>query len=1168
MMKKLFVLFTMLLPVLGHAKVGGLEQINAVKGPYFGSEDISWVDSALVVVHPGMIARHDYESPRQWTNEEQLDLIKDFDPDSIQCWFGIPFAKSDVARSRGIAVCGGMEYEYESGIHGFQYLETHIFNGNGIGVTEKGSHATQRVYQTKGMNHLAPKWHEVVNAGTQRCAVPGDSLFQDNIIHGIGHPYGQFDDWSNRFFIEYLKKNFSPEEIVEMGIEDLEKFHIRRLAGYLRKSYKNDHEKIIDDPIMHEFIRFHYIELAKKQINIINQAKAVRAKAGKAIPAYYGNISGMTHVRSYGFPLSEITDVVYQEHSEFAQPCHRGKDRMDAASTLVCKNGLAAGGYDKPVWVMLHDGYWENLYRRISISLVNAEALANGGISVLCMKREIPEGSFRDINRHHAQLASQNRVLFTDRDRVAKVGLIRSLPNEMWGYFSKFNLKRHHLKHFGAAGRLLEDNHILYEVAVLGHPDVYDDSHSTERLSRYDTLVLPYIDCVSDRHIDILSKWTRKGGKLVLWDKYGTKDEERILRDGNAFAKLVAKPGKGQIVMVSEEEIKTYRNMESGIGEKIAAKIKREKDPLLKTDVDEKVWFNYFVHGNGPMVSVAMINYDIEPINDKVHPTGEFKVSIKVDNPEVYKNAYFITDDYKTYGADVPERIELPFKREGGYLTVRVPPIDVFGVVAFASEGEYMARSNAAELRKWVDRVGIANRSRWQELDDSEREMLDEAKGLLAEIQGDAKVSDFAKIGGQCKVAAQKLESAVKQVTMDVARKKKDVELQNAWADSAHKFDFGTEEDVLYGWKPVTDPMVYLKDRGYGWTYAEKLASVKCTTGDSLHGDYVRSQNPREQLPGLSFHFPFVLPPEWAAKFRADIPNGEYIVTVICGDEDAHYAQNKPAITYVDAQGRPALYGDSIPMGFYENRSFRATVDQGYLELKFWGRNVGPLWQNNCEWLINGLIIQKTTEKLSPETTESLARSDLHSRAVVRAYSVIGPLDDKDCLGLDLDYLAEELDLSNEYEGQAGMVKWEPAPVVEGQAPTAHFSEIFFGSRDGEKGGHYSNFSPGIKPAVGLAATFVYVPKPMKAVLESSSTQMAIGYVNGEQVFRDEYIAGVFPNEDSVQINLKQGWNSIMLKTTCHWGDEWASWISLYTTDGIPLSEIAGVAITADREKK
>lgn len=1143
----------------------GMEQMNEAKGPYFGPcEDIEWVNWAVVLTHPGMIARHDYMSPRQWTNEELHDFINDFDPDEIQCWVGQPFAKSDIARSRGIAVSGGLEYEWESGIHGFNYFEDQIFKGNGIGVTENGSLAVQRRYQTRGMTHMAPKWHEVVKAGSVRWAYLGDSVDQDNIIHGIRHPYGQFDDYANKFFLEYLQKHFSNDQLEKWDV-DPKTFHIRKHLSGLRQNKLNNRQ-ICVDPVIHEFIRFHYIELTRKMIDVMNQAKAVRVKNGLAIPAWYGNLSGMTSHRSFGITLSQYTDTIMLERSEYAQPCHKGKDRMNAWSTLMHKNSAAAGNFEKPVWTFTYDSKFTNIYRRLSIVMANAEAIANGGVHVQCKRREIPEGTFRDVNRHHAQLAAQNRVFFTDRSRFAKTAIIRSVPSEHWGFFSTLSFDRPHLEQFGIVGRVLEDNHIMYEVAILGHPDFYDDSKHIARLGRYETLILPYVECIADYQIEALEKWTRNGGRLILWSNCGQLDEEMDPRKQNAFENIKRDPGRGTVVEISTQTAEDYWNQVNGAEQKILAKIDNT-EPYIKTDVGKKIWFNCYRHGAGPMISVAMINYDLEPVKDIINTRKNFTFSVKVDNPSDYKKAYYIYDDYKTYGAKVPEMVELDFAIQGDYLTVTIPNIDIIGVVAFASEGEFDARNNAAKLRKAYHRFKIAKRARWQQLTQQDEEVLRQAKDILSRIQGNVKVYNFAQISRDCDRMGQKLNSGIKQTASNVKRRAVDQATQNIWADSEYKFDFGVENNSPYGWETVTDQTVYLKERGYGWTEAQYLASVKCISGDKLHGDYVRSQNPREQLPGLSFHYPFILPPDWRAKFRVDLPNGRYHVTVICGDEEAHYCQNRVAITYVNAQGEPALYGNRIPMGFYDNRTFPVTVENGFIELMFWGRNVGPLYANDCDWLVNGLIIQKTGEQLTDASQKSLAETNLHDRAVVREWSVIGPFKDEHCMGLDVYYPAEELDLSGEYKNADKTLKWQQIDELEGFAPSVYFSKLFFGTGEEVFGGLYEAYTPGIEPSVGFAATFVYMPEDMEVQMESSSTQMAECFVNDIPVFRDEYIAGVLPKEDSVKIKLKTGWNSIMLKTTCHWGDEWASWLSLYSSEGKPLSEMKRVLISSRPRK-
>jgi len=1140
----------------------GVDQMRDKEMTFPGeAADIDWVNWAVVVTHPGHIARHDYVSPRHWTDEERFDFLRDYDPDHIDSWWGTPFMKSDVARSRGISVGGGMEYEYESGIHGVQYFERRIFGKNGLGVRENGSAATQSRYNTFGMTHMAPKWHHTVKTGTQRHAPFSDSLNHDNIIHGIGHPFGQWDPYANRFFQEYLEENFSPEQLSDWGVQSVEDLNMRGHLKRLRDQGLSN-EEIVDDPVIKEYVRFHYVELTRRLINIINQAKLVAVKEGHAVPAWYGNLSGMAKSRSMGLTLSQFVDVVAIEHGAYGQPSHRGGDSMDAYNTLIYKSGDAAGSYAKPVWGIISDGKYQNPYRRLSQAMQSADAVANGGVKMqFHTTRDIPEGVSRDVQRHHAQLAGQNRVFFTDRERIARVGLIRSVPNEHWGYFSTLGFDRPHLTHYSSAARVLEDHHIPYEITIFGHPDFFDDSVHLARLERYDTLILPYGEAVADYQVEALEDWVRAGGKLVLLGDYGTMDEDRNPREKNAFEGLIEDPGKGEVAFVSSETAEAYREMDAE-AEAAIAEVFRREDPILETNGDEMIWYNLYRHGAGPMLSLAMMNYEIEPFKDTVVTKQDIEVGVRVENPDVYTHAYYITDDYKTPGAPVPEMVELPLEKDGDFLRVTIPSLDILGVIAFATEDEFAARSQAADLRKWHNRYRIAKRARWQELTPEDEALLAEAAALLDTVQGDAEVSDFAAAEEACRAMAGRLESGVRGVTMDVIRQDAASRLENQHADAEYRFDFGPEEYLTHGWLPVTEHTPYSPERGYGWTDAVFLKALRAHTGDDLHGDYIRSQDPREQLPGISFHYPFIVAPPWDASFRVDLPNGDYIVTVVAGDELTHYNQNRVGITYVDANGEPALYGDRILNGFYENRSFPVTVEDGSLELRFWGRNTGALYANNCDWLVNALIIQKPDALLSEATQASVSRTKLHDRAVIRDWMVIGPFDDPDCMGLDIDYAAEEVDLDGTYEGQDGEVAWKPVTDLEGMAPTVYFSQLFFGEIGKDNiTHHYTPLGPGIEPAVALAVTFVYVPQDMEAVLESSSTQMAQGFVNGEEVFRNEIMAGVLPEEDRVRIHLKQGWNEILLKTTCYWGSEWASWMSLYDADGTPLAEVEGVLI-------
>ena len=80
-------------------------------------------------------------------------------------------------------------------------------------------------------------------------------------------------------------------------------------------------------------------------------------------------------------------------------------------------------------------------------------------------------------------------------------------------------------------------------------------------------------------------------------------------------------------------------------------------------------------------------------------------------------------------------------------------------------------------------------------------------------------------------------------------------------------------------------------------------------------------------------------------------------------------------------------------------------------------------------------------------------------------------------------------------------------------------------------------------------------------------SQTGIIYVNGKAVYTDKLSAGLLPEEQKTAITFQQGWNSILIKTLNHWGDEWSIWAGLVTTNEEPLVDQPGVIISAQGDQ-
>lgn len=1051
---------------------------------------------------------------------------------------------------------GGMEYEYEAALHGVYGFGVEIFEGNGLAVKEDGSGVVQS-YGCYEMTHLAPKWHALVKSGMLRFGMYGDSVAQDNIVHGVHYGYGNFDDWTNLKFVKYMTEKFTADELAKMGF-DPEGFHIRLYLASKRRFLTN--EALILEPVIHEFIRFHYVEVIAALVDIHEQIRLNCVKAGRPVAACYGNQASLHNYRTLGVSLSEHVDVVWIEDSGWISEAISDIQKKQAGSTLIYKVGRASGHFEKPVWGAPHAFLKGMVNKRCAQGLSLAEAQANGGVLFQGLTDWKAGEPGWDANRHHAQFVSRNRVLFTDRKPIAKVAVAKSVPSLFWRWFSSLEVERPHLDHLSGAARFLEESHIPYEIIILGHPDIFDDMSQLSRLERYETLILPNVDAISDKQVAEISKWVRNGGRLVLWDEVGTRDEELKPRTEPAFKKLTYEPGKGKVVTTLDQGpiihpntghvyglAKAYLEQTPGIGKKLE-KLIGSKNSVIETDLGELVWLNVWQHGAGPMMSVQLVNYQIDTEADKANPCENFTIRLRVPANAKYERADYFFADYITHGAEPPESIQLAFEQKDSFVEVKVPRLDIFGIVVFSTKEELAARTAAAAVRKWYQRLKIAKRCPGQNIDDASP-LLQKAKNYLDGIQGDANVANFTPLLEPDRELAKQLHQNLKittdQVTADRGKPCQDLNVAQAFK----KFDFGSQR-TLPAWTAVGIDTAYNSDRGYGWTSNGPLSVVDYKQSDSVHSDHVREKNPADYIKvnpdiergrqGNSYH-PVLLPPKNEGRFRIDLPNGTYMVTVVVGDYESHYSQNRTGITYVDAEGLPVIYGDCLYAGYFQNRVFETEVKDGSLDLRFWGRNVGPMYQNNCQWLVNAVVVRKASEPLTASENEYLTTAKTQSTATICNWYVLGPFDDEDCTGLDTIFGPEKnTDLNANYKGKAGTIKWQKLAPLKGRTPYVSFSGLY----------------DDIDEVAAFAMTRVYCEQATEAILIASTSQVGTAFVNGKEVFRDEYPAGLLPHEEKVAVKLNKGWNTILIKSMNHFGDEWSVRAGLLTPDGKPLADI------------
>ncbi|WP_352423366.1 hypothetical protein [Proteiniphilum sp.] len=580
--------------------------------------------------------------------------------------------------------------------------------------------------------------------------------------------------------------------------------------------------------------------------------------------------------------------------------------------------------------------------------------------------------------------------------------------------------------------------------------------------------------------------------------------------------------------------------------EKITGIMQLEKD-ILDTDLLPTVWTNVWKHGAGPMTTVTLVNYDLKANDDFVRPVRNF--TIRFQSPDVNKlsKAYWFAPDY--FGDDPPPPIELAITRDGNWINVQIPQLDLFGVVVFSAEQELPVRTNAAAARKAFNRIRIAQHclEGAPVMDDAAETAV---RQTLAKIQGNAAVEECSALSEEMQILADSLYAIQTTVTYRVMAEIEQSRQQTLNAEGVLRFDFGTR-NAAKEWIAIEPNTIYTSMLGYGWTVNQDIVAVERSKPDALHSDFIRNINPiNSSWPGKSKNrmYPFIDPPHRPGEFRIDLPNGKYRVTIISGD----YSEMNPgggtanegrtASTYVEANGKLKLFGEMLRSGRFDNRAFETTVTDGKLILRFFGKNVGPLYHNSIEWLVNGVLIQTMDQTPTAAAQTSIKSGMFMKAASITNWHVLGPFADKDFQGMEIDFGPEtNTDLFKTWQGKNGVVSWVPWTADSSEVARVPLDVLCNVSTEG---------------LVAFAQTRVSCSVPTDALLHISMTQRGAVYVNGEKVYEDQLAVGLLPQEAQIPIRLNAGENTILVKSLHHWGDDWAIRTGLNDLRGQPLSNL------------
>src|SRR5690606_26126683 len=113
-------------------------------------------------------------------------------------------------------------------------------------------------------------------------------------------------------------------------------------------------------------------------------------------------------------------------------------DRIKAL--LLVKLGYASGDFKRPVWLQYSALFHSPVAAKSRLRFISAQSLANNGIPFTWATTTGPSGWFFDTEAKISQFVQRHRHLFSRCDGYANVGLVYSLPTQMWKRCAAFEL--------------------------------------------------------------------------------------------------------------------------------------------------------------------------------------------------------------------------------------------------------------------------------------------------------------------------------------------------------------------------------------------------------------------------------------------------------------------------------------------------------------------------------------------------------------------------------------------------------------------------------------------------------------------------------------------------------------------------------------------------------
>jgi hypothetical protein len=500
-----------------------------------------------------------------------------------------------------------------------------------------------------------------------------------------------FSPWAQAAFRNHLA-TLSSEQIEELDISDPSSLNVRE-AFRNRGLSTSDDLHPATDPLYREYLLFQHEGLQALLASYKERIDTAFPNRESRTTFLYGNQyvgDSLSNVPAAALHVSEILDFVNIEDNRTLPP--------DIVREPVYKLMRASAKGDKPVLFegQMHDqpGSAESLrgldptkrYHTLQ-RLQLAEAYANG------VPRKLPLTSWGNIEAENTvthwvrkdgtipeELQAFADFLWTNEHLLRPVtpdndvAVVCSMPTLLWENAPQWDRSpERHLDAFRGVCALLREAQIPYDVVIFGHNRLYDDAPHLERLSDYDSVVLPGVTSIADRQVAALKEATDDGCAVITSMTVPDRDESyrpqtREWLTGDAVTNLSDDPG-----LVRTRDNRTTGSLVDAITGPAGVTL----------DEASEIAVNRLRTADPETLQLHLINYAYDRATDSIRSVEDLTLSISDSSIEFDPAA-------ATYIAP-GVRTEIDVEKTGDAVSIDIPRLDEWGFVVLVPDADTLS---------------------------------------------------------------------------------------------------------------------------------------------------------------------------------------------------------------------------------------------------------------------------------------------------------------------------------------------------------------------------------------------------------------------------------------------------------------------------------------------